>query len=119
MTKGDIFNLGADEYDMGTMFFVAESITGREQEFKSAVRAFIRSLRLHAPFAAAFMKDSSGYQVGNVSFPAYSVDKPYIEQLLGPMARDVTVTVVESNDLRDGYDGMIVATGRRKRDNRP
>ena len=114
VVRGSIFTLPEDTYDMGTMFFVAESITNRDDEFERAVRAFVGSLRNHAPFAAAFMKDSSGYRVGTVSFPACSVDEDDIARLLSKLARDVTITPVDSNDLRDGYGGMIVATGRKK-----
>ncbi|WP_161952611.1 SCO2525 family SAM-dependent methyltransferase [Actinoplanes sp. TFC3] len=113
--KGNIFNLPEDEYDMGTMFFVAESITNRDDEFKRALRTFIGSLRNHAPFAAAFMKDSSGYRVGNITFPAFSVGEQDIERQLSELARDVSIRPIESNGLRDGYGGMIVATGRRKK----
>ncbi|MFI5935177.1 SCO2525 family SAM-dependent methyltransferase [Actinoplanes sp. NPDC051494] len=114
VTRGNIFGLPTDQYDIGTMFFVAESITTRTDEFERATRTFINSLRAGSPFAAAFMKDSSGYQVGRVSFPACSVDENDILRALGKVARDVTITTVESNDLRDGYGGMVVATGRKR-----
>ncbi len=112
--KGNIFALQPDQYDIGTMFFVAESITTRNDEFERATRTFITSLKRGAPFAAAFMKDSSGYRVGNVSFPACSVTEQDVVRALGKVARDVTITPVDSKDLRDGYGGMIVATGRRR-----
>jgi hypothetical protein len=114
VTKGNIFSLPEDKYDIGTMFFVAESITNRDDEFERAVGKFVSSLRAKAPFAAAFMKESSGYRIGDVTFPACSVDEHDIDRVLAKLARDVTITLVESNDLRDGYDGMIVATGRKK-----
>jgi len=114
VVKGNIFNLKPAQYDIGTMFFVAESITTRNDEFERATRAFVTSLKPGSPFAAAFMKDSSGYTVGNVSFPACSVDERDITRALAKVARDVTLTTVESNDLREGYGGMIVATGRKR-----
>ncbi|WP_305784757.1 SCO2525 family SAM-dependent methyltransferase [Symbioplanes lichenis] len=113
VTKGNLFRLEPGRYDMGTMFFVAESITTREDEFQRAVGKFVGSLRRHAPFAAAFMKNSSGYRVGNVNFPACSVEEDDIVRALAGVARDVTITTVDSKDLRDGYGGMIVATGRK------
>ena len=114
VVKGNVFNLRPAQYDIGTMFFVAESITTRNDEFERATRAFVNSLRSGSPFAAAFMKDSSGYTVGNVSFPACSVDERDVIRALAKVARDVTITTVESNDLREGYGGMIVATGRKR-----
>lgn len=114
VVRGNVFNLVPEQYDIGTMFFVAESITTRNYEFERATRAFVNSLKPGSPFAAAFMKDSSGYTVGNVSFPACSVDERDVTRALAKVARDVTITTVESNDLREGYGGMIVATGRKR-----
>jgi hypothetical protein len=114
VVKGNVFNLPQAQYDIGTMFFVAESITTRDDEFERATRAFVNSLKPGSPFAAAFMKDSSGYTVGNVSFPACSVDETHVTRALAKVAQHVTITTVESNDLREGYGGMIVATGRKR-----
>ena len=109
--KGNVFSLAPDLFDIGTMFFVAESITTREDEFQRATRQFVRSLRPRAPFAAAFVRDSAGYLVGDRFFPACSVDEKDVERCLAPLARIADIRTVESRDLRDGYCGMIVATG--------
>jgi len=114
VVRGSIFNLPAAEYDMGTMFFVAESITTRNSEFVRATRTFVNSLVQRAPFAAAFMRDSSGYRVGARDFPACSVDERDVRLALHAVATDVRIRTVDSWDLRDGYCGMIVATGRKK-----
>jgi len=114
VVRGSIFNLPAAEYDMGTMFFVAESITTRNNEFVRATRSFVNSLVPRAPFAAAFMRDSSGYRVGAGDFPACSVDERDVRLALHAVATDVRIRTVDSWDLRDGYCGMIVATGRKK-----
>jgi hypothetical protein len=112
--KGSIFNLPAGQYDMGTMFFVAESITTRNSEFIRATRSFVNSLVPRAPFAAAFMRDSAGYRVGLRDFPACSVDERDVRLALDTVAIDVRIQTVDSQDLREGYCGMIVATGRKK-----
>ena len=114
VVRDSIFNLPAAEYDMGTMFFVAESITQRNSEFVRATRSFVNSLVPRAPFAAAFMRDSSGYRVGARDFPACSVDERDVRLALHGVATDVRIRTVDSWDLRDGYCGMIVATGRKK-----
>ena len=114
VARGNVFSLAADRYDMGTMFFVAESITTRMGEFERATRNFVNSLRRNAPFAAAFMRNSSGYLVADQRFPACSVSEEDVRRALAPVARTVDIETVESNDLRDGYCGMMVATGRRK-----
>lgn len=115
VVKDSIFHLPAGQYDMGTMFFVAESITTRDEEFVKATQSFVNSLVPKAPFAAAFMRDSSGYRVGNRSFPACSVDEDDVARALERVAQDVKIRTVESKDLRAGYCGMIVATGHRRK----
>jgi len=112
--KGNIFSLPSAAYDLGTMFFVAESITTRKDEFRRAVRGFLRSLVPRAPFAAAFMRRSSGYPVGALRFPASSVDEDDIQRALADVAHIENIVSVTSHDLRDGYSGMMVATGRKK-----
>ncbi len=115
VVEGDLFSLEPRQYDMGTMFFVAESITSRYREFGEAIESFIASLVPNAPFAAAFMRESSGYSVGGQAFPACSVDKEDVERCLTAVADVEESRVVDSHDLRDGYNGMIVVCGRRNR----
>lgn len=113
VSQGNIFDMPHQAYDVGTMFFVAESITGSVPEFEKATKRFVSSLRRRAPFAAAFMKNSQGYQVGGYRFPAVSVDDDDVNECLRSVAYGVEVHVVSDgvNPLRDGYDGMILATG--------
>jgi hypothetical protein len=114
VVKGNIFSLRPGQFDIGTMFFVAESITTRNDEFVRATQSFVNSLIPRAPFAAAFMRDSSGYTVGNRNFPACSVDENDVALALAPVATGVKIWTVESKSLRDGYCGMMVATGFKK-----
>jgi hypothetical protein len=110
---GDLFKLPSRRWELGTMFFVAESISDRRSEFQQAVVRFIRSLKPEAPFAAAFMKGSRGYDVGQVHFPAVPVNKVDVEQCLAPLADEVEIFEVKSQrPLRDGYQGMILALGK-------
>ena len=114
VVKANIFHLPVAAFDMGTMFFVAESITTRNSEFVRATRSFVNTLVPRAPFAAAFMRNSSGYRVGTRDFPACSVDERDVRLALHTVATDVQIQTVDSWDLREGYCGMIVATGRKK-----
>lgn len=104
----------ADRWDIGTMFFVAESITGQRREFLSAVDHFFAVLKPNAPFAMAFMEHSAGYHVGGQKYPATDIDGSDVATCLGERAHDVRVHNIGSGDrpLRDGYTGMIVAHGR-------
>jgi len=112
VAEGDIFQLPSERYNLGTMFFVAESITTMDKEFRRATGSFVGSLRRFAPFAAAFMKDSSGYRVGGQDYPACPVDESDIRRCFASIAHDVKLRTIEDTEVRPGYAGMIVATGR-------
>lgn len=111
----DLFDLGADRWDLGTMFFVAESVTSYPEEFAAAVEAFARALLPGAPFAMAFMDRSVGYTVAGQSFPTVrTVDAELVRNALSGFSADAVVTVLDvvANDpVADGYEGMLVATG--------
>jgi hypothetical protein len=116
--QGDLFGLGRHEgrWSLGTMFFVAESMSTSHQEFEAGVACFMRALAPGAPFAAAFMEGSQGYKVGERFFPACSVTGTEVRDSLEPYAEGkVTITPIGMPDgaLRPGYEGMIVACGRR------
>jgi hypothetical protein len=112
--RGSIFDLPESQWDIGTMFFAAESISPALSEFQTALDSFIRSLRPGAPFAAAFMENSLGYTVGTRHFPAVAITENEVKNRLTGSAKDLDIyrTGLTSNPLRDGYGGMILATGR-------
>lgn len=115
--QGDLFELPADSYDLGTMFFVAESMSTEEKEFAAAVEAFVGALRPGAPFAAAFMENSQGYEVGGVDFPAFAVTVADVYAAMGTIATDVSAERVcpgTSGSLRTDHEAMIVVVGRKK-----
>lgn len=112
VVQGSIFDLPRRRWGMGTMFFVAESLTQDMDEFRRAVDCFAQALLPGAPFAAAFMKDSDGYRVDDTWFPAVAIKSSHVSQCFQGIASQVrTSEVTFEHPLRDGYDGMIVATG--------
>jgi hypothetical protein len=114
VSHGNVLDLPKDEYDMGTMFFVAESMSTELSEFRQAVHGFIGALRKDAPFAIAFMIGSKGYTVDGRHFPAVEIDGHDVQQCLKGVAQLASIADIEMRDppLRHGYDGMLVATGR-------
>jgi hypothetical protein len=109
-----VFDLPAAQWQLGTMFFVAESITRDPREFDKAIGRFVGALERHSPFAAAFMKGSEGYPVGDVTYPALPVTADDISEHFTRRHRVSELNVKEfepSQLVRDGYEGMIVATG--------
>ncbi|HEY9473925.1 MAG TPA: SCO2525 family SAM-dependent methyltransferase [Mycobacteriales bacterium] len=114
--RGSIFELPRSTWDVGTMFFVAESITHTRDEFDHAARCFVRSLKPGAPFVAAFMRNSQGYPVGTHLFPAVAITEADVRECLLPVADDVEIHHITSRTpLRDGYNGMMLANGRASR----
>ncbi|MHC3473316.1 SCO2525 family SAM-dependent methyltransferase [Streptomyces sp. 7R007] len=123
--KGDLFRLrrrglfGSRRLDgrwqIGTMFFVAESISTSHDEFRRAVECFMRILAPGAPFAAAFMEGSTGYDVGNRHFPACDVDEAQVKESFRNFAEKVETRRLSevSHMVRPGHTGIILACGKR------
>jgi len=110
--KLDRYHKGRQEakWDIGTMFFVAESISQDRGQFETATRCFVHALKDGAPFAAAFMTNSTGYQVGDDFFPAVPVDEEQVRECLGRFAEDVETYPIPSTLRED--TGMVLALGR-------
>ena len=115
--RGNVFELDRAAYDIGTMFFVAESITERLGEFERATRSFLRSLKPNAPFAAAFMRESHGYEVAGVRFPAVAITERDVRRCLqnAGVRKSHVETIDSATPLRKGLAMMLVMgwTGRR------
>ncbi|MFE9424561.1 SCO2525 family SAM-dependent methyltransferase [Kitasatospora sp. NPDC006697] len=119
VVRGDLFaelDLPERAADIGTMFFVAESLSTDYDEYRGAVGRFARALRPGAPFAVAFMENSTGYAVGGETFPACKIEQPdVLNGLQGYAEDDLTISHIDvpgSSPLRDGYSGMLLALGR-------
>jgi hypothetical protein len=108
-----VFDLPEARWQLGTMFFVAESITEDPEEFRAAIEGFVASLQPGAPFAASFMAGSDGYPVAGTRFPALHITPAHVQECfteLGVSEFSVTATRTPQQ-VRPGYEGMIVATG--------
>jgi hypothetical protein len=109
--RGSVFGLPEERWSIGTMFFVACSLSADRAEFERAVKCFTRSLRPGAPFAAAFMTGSRGYEIDGVRFPAVPLDADVIKTTLKGLATGLKVGPIDSRDpLRPGV-GMVLAMG--------
>ncbi|MEO3782791.1 SCO2525 family SAM-dependent methyltransferase [Actinocorallia sp. B10E7] len=116
---GSIFDLPRNKWEIGTMFFVAESISADVEEFREGLRRFIGSLVPGAPFAAGFMENSQGYKVDGRLFPAVAITDNDIRDCLKGLVEDDLRFAFESvgaHPLRHGYTGMILACGRKRQD---
>jgi hypothetical protein len=111
--RHSVFDLPAARWQLGTMFFVAESITEEDAEFRAAIEGFVGALQPGAPFAATFMADSAGYPVADTRFPALRITADDVTERLTELGvSELSVELTESlHRVRPGYAGMIVATG--------
>lgn len=114
IVKGSIFDLPKANWDAATMFFCAESITGRRDEFEAACNAFASCVRSGGTLAAAFLVRSSGYEVGGRRFPAINLSVEDIEAVFRRLASDVRIEPVGlvSQEVRSGYSGALFLTAR-------
>lgn len=114
IAHSSLFDLPQAAWDLGTMFFVAESITDDYAEFDAALARFVRALRPGAPFAAAFMERSEGYEVSGIRFPSVSVSAEEVGGYLAHRTSELKVhrVAIRPAPLRDGYAGMLLALGR-------
>jgi NNMT/PNMT/TEMT family len=111
--RGSIFDLPERTWDAATMFFCAESITERQDEFEAACTAFARCVKRGGTLAAAFLVRSAGYRVADRSFPVLYLSADSIETVFAPHANGIRterIGIVE-REIRSGYSGFVFLTG--------
>ncbi len=113
VTQGSVFDLPARSWDAATMFFCAESITERQDEFEAASAAFARSVRPGGMLAAAFLVRSEGYVVADRPFPVLKLSPETIERVFRRHADavDARLIGIVDREIRSGYSGFIFLTG--------
>jgi hypothetical protein len=101
------------QWDLGTMFFVAESITTEPAEFRLSVRDFCALLKPGAAFAVTFMENSRGYEVGGRMFPAVRIGEDDVRSAFTGLCNVLEVYHPDAGvkPLREGYTGMILVHG--------
>jgi hypothetical protein len=111
--RGSVFDLPERNWDAATMFFCAESITERQDEFEAACVAFARSVRPGGMLAAAFLVRSAGYIVADRPFPVLSLTPELIEHVFTENADGVRAEKIgiREREIRSGYSGFIFLTG--------
>ncbi len=112
--KLSVFDLPANTWELGSMFFVADGISSDEAEFEAAVRSFLGALRPGSPFLMAFMEGSTGYDVSGVQFPAVKITQDSLAELVDALpVTDASVLRTDNSvrPVRPGYDAMLLVTG--------
>lgn len=114
LRQGSIFDLPERQWDAATMFFCAESITARFDEFEKACIAFARCVKPGGALCAAFLVRSGGYEVSGRKFPVLHLSAEDIERVFSENADDIRaerIGIVE-REIRSGYSGFVYLTGR-------
>ncbi len=114
--QGSVFDLPRAEWDAATMFFCAESITERHDEFEEACASFARCVKTGGAVVGAFLVRSGGYVVAERPFPVLHISSDSIAATFGKHATHVKadhIGIVE-REIRSGYAGFILLTGKAK-----
>ncbi len=115
--RGDLFSEIFAGYDVVTMFFCAESITSRRDTFVAACIKSMSCARPGGVYIAAFMEQSAGYFVDHIHFPAYATNAQELQHIFEPLCANLRVKRIQKaeNPLREGYSGMVLVTGCRRK----
>jgi SAM-dependent methyltransferase len=114
VTQGSVFDLPEATWDAATMFFCAESITERQDEFEAACAAFARCVRPGGTLAAAFLVRSEGYVIADRPFPVLKLTPETIERVFKEHAVEVESKLIGivDREIRSGYSGFIFLNGK-------
>lgn len=113
LKQGSIFEMPHRSWDAATMFFCAESITRRRDEFEAACAAYARSVRPGGALLAAFLVRSAAYRIAEHEFPILSLSTESIQSVFARYADIVTleeIGIVE-REIRSGYSGFVFLSG--------
>jgi hypothetical protein len=113
VTRGSVFDLPPRTWDAATMFFCAESITERHDEFEAACAVYAGSVKPGGLLAAAFLVRSAGYVVADRPFPVLHLSAEIIEDVFARHADGIKaerIGIVE-REIRSGYAGFVFMTG--------
>jgi hypothetical protein len=114
---GSVYGLPERNWDAATMFFCAESITERQDEFEAACTAFARCVKRGGAVVAAFLVGCSGYEVAVRRFPVLNLHDDMITDTFSRLADNVTTRKISagpdetigSNDYK--YSDFVFLTG--------
>src|SRR5262245_24404119 len=92
--QGSIFDLPQARWDAATMFFCAESITQRQDEFERACRCFAGAVRPGGTLVGAFLNRSDHYAVADYEFPGAQATRESVLAAFGEMITDATIEMI-------------------------
>lgn len=110
-------DLGKEEYDLASQFFVADSITDSLDKFEEYNRMFFDSIKNGGTFIIGNMLGSTQYFAGEREyFPSVCLDETYLKKFYSEFGSIKTLVIPSNAGIRDGYSGMMVTIGRKEAD---
>jgi len=114
---GGVGKLSERGYAVGSMNFVAESVTERADEFTGLCRAFAAAVAPGGHLVAAFMENMGRYRIGTgPPWPGFPVDAAAVRAAFAPLTDALLVDRIDADPTLPeyGYTGMVVLTARRR-----
>ena len=113
VSQGSAFDLPARRYDLVSMFFVAESVTGDRAEFETLCRRFAGAAVPGGHLVAAFMAGMPAYRLAGEVFPALAVDEAALRAALVDVTDELIVSRLPPDPtLPYTHDGVLLLTAR-------
>jgi hypothetical protein len=111
------FDLADRRYEMASMFFVAESVTGDSEEFAQMCRRFAATVVPGGHLVAAFMAGMPAYSLAGQTLPAFPLDEQTLEATMRPVTTGLRVWRLPADPtLPYDHDGVLLLTARRRGD---
>ncbi|MFD4371296.1 class I SAM-dependent methyltransferase [Streptomyces sp. NPDC058486] len=102
--RGDVHAVERHGYGLGSMSFVAESVTEDAGEFARVCRDFLGCVRPGGHLLAAFMENMPSYRIGTGPlWPACPVDAGAVREVFAPYTRDLDVRRVDKDPTLPDY----------------
>jgi hypothetical protein len=114
--RGTATDLPADQYDLASMHFVAESCTEDIGEFRDICEAYALSVRPGGHLIAGFMENMGRYRIGDgPQWPGIPVDQESVREAFAPHVQSLSTTRVDFDTTGPdyGYTGMVLMTATR------
>jgi hypothetical protein len=115
VVHGDVRAVPGGSYGLGSMHFVAESVTEDRAEFEALCRVFAACVVPGGPLVAAFMENMPTYRIGRASrWPGCPVDADTVRAVFAPLTEELAVTRIDADPTLPDYgdSGMVLMTAR-------
>jgi hypothetical protein len=111
--RGDAFTLPRARYDLVSMSFVAESVTGVREEFEEICRRFASAAAPGGHLVAALMAGMPSYELGGEVLPSCPIDEDALTGALRGLAEELDVRRLPPDPtLPYEHDGVLLLTAR-------